>query len=616
MRLLAQHLRPAAAALLLGMGASLLLTLLRMAFTQVIRFTVDGVLLGDGSGLPAFAATLSPGTQLAAACALAAAIALLQFGVSYIQDSRLPMGSERFVKSLRDALYSRIQRLPYSWHVQNSTGDIIQRCISDVEIVRAFVMDQLLELLGTLFMIVTCVVIMFTMNVKMALLATAFVPVIVGYSILFYHFVSAKFVKADEAEGALSAVVPALLEKNGFEQVWSDAWWYKLKHGCAAYGVFWDPQRENGLGDVALRRLDLLNLFWEPGITDLQESRNLFLCALVPNDDINAAYPGVQPGNCGVELAQYLYDDAVDTTDMSIVVDWYYKKRLPDGRTVLHLIKFTGDSLLYASENDPAMADGFYAHGRYPVVFDVMYPEAGTPCGFGMIAVSKDPQQYIDRLSGNLLEMSMKAARPRFWVKKGSGVNVQEFLDWSNPLVEVEGSIDEERLRQISLYNMDSQWVNVLQLKINELKETSNSRDVNQGGVTGGVTAASAIAALQEAGSKSSRDVIRASYRAFVQVVELMIASFTPRRARSAWPCPARRGTPSRTTPTPGCARTRPARTQTARRFAAWRRSTCPSTRRSKAPTPPRRKTSWQSSSISSACSTRRARSRRCRCWR
>lgn len=206
-RLLAQHLRPAASALLLGMGASLLLTLLRMAFTQVIRFTVDGVLLGDGSGLPAFAATLSPGTQLAAACALAAAIALLQFGVSYIQDSRLPMGSERFVKSLRDALYSRIQRLPYSWHVQNSTGDIIQRCISDVEIVRAFVMDQLLELLGTLFMIVTCVVIMFTMNVKMALLATAFVPVIVGYSVLFFRHMSGRYEKADEAEGALSAVV-------------------------------------------------------------------------------------------------------------------------------------------------------------------------------------------------------------------------------------------------------------------------------------------------------------------------------------------------------------------------------------------------------------------------
>lgn len=206
-RLLLRHLRPAASALLLGMGASLLLTALRMAFTQVIRFTVDGVLLGDADGLPSFAQKIAPGTQLAAACALAAAIALLEFFVSYIQDSRLPMGSERFVKSLRDALYSRIQRLPYSWHVQNSAGDIIQRCISDVEVVRAFVMDQLLELLGTLFMIAACVIIMFTMNVKMALLATAFVPVIVGYSILFFRRMSGKYAQADEAEGALSTVV-------------------------------------------------------------------------------------------------------------------------------------------------------------------------------------------------------------------------------------------------------------------------------------------------------------------------------------------------------------------------------------------------------------------------
>ena len=224
-----------------------------------------------------------------------------------------------------------------------------------------------------------------------------------------------------------------------------------------------------------------------------------------------------------VELAQYLYDDAVDTSNKSIVVDWYYKKPLPGGGTALHLVKFTGRDLLYASENDPAMAEGFYPHGQYPVVFDVLYPEAGTPCGFGMIAVSKDPQQYIDRLSGNLLEMSMKASTPRFWVKKGCGVNAQEFLDWSKPLVEVEGSIDEERLRQISLYNLDGQWVNMLQLKINELKETSNSRDVTQGSVSGGVTAASAIAALQEAGSKSSRDTLRASYRAFERVVELVI---------------------------------------------------------------------------------------------
>ena len=126
-RLLARHLRPAASALLLGICASLLGTLLRMAFTQVIRYTVDGVLLGDMSGLPAFMAKLPAAPLLIAACTIAALISLLEFGAGYLQDSRLTMGSERFVKSLRDALYSRIQRLPYSWHVRHSTGDIIQR---------------------------------------------------------------------------------------------------------------------------------------------------------------------------------------------------------------------------------------------------------------------------------------------------------------------------------------------------------------------------------------------------------------------------------------------------------------------------------------------------------
>ena len=205
--LLARHLRPAASALLLGVGASLVLTLLRMLFTQVIRFTVDGVLLGDLTGLPAFFAGLDVKWLLGISCVLAIVISVCEFAVGYVQDSRLPMGSERFVKSLRDALYSRIQRLPYSWHVRHSTGDIIQRCISDVEVVRTFVMDQLLDLVSTLFMIVSCVVIMFTMNVKMALLAFVFIPVIGGYSIVFYNHVSGKYRQTDEAEGMLSAVV-------------------------------------------------------------------------------------------------------------------------------------------------------------------------------------------------------------------------------------------------------------------------------------------------------------------------------------------------------------------------------------------------------------------------
>ena len=329
----------------------------------------------------------------------------------------------------------------------------------------------------------------------------------------------------DEAAAqALSSVLPVVLEQADYEQVYSDTWWRKLKQGTGVKGVFWDSEQRGGVGEIAIRPMNLLMLYWEPGVDDIQTSPHFFSLSLADTAQLESRWPQLAGHTASVlDVPHYIHDGGLDTSDKSVVVDWYYKKPLPDGGTALHLIKFTGRDLLYASENDPAMAGGFYPHGQYPVVFDVLYPEAGTPCGFGMIAVSKDPQQYIDRLSGNLLEMSMKASTPRFWVKKGCGVNAQEFLDWSKPLVEVEGSIDDERLRQISLYNLDGQWVNMLQLKIDELKETSNSRDVTQGSVSGGVTAASAIAALQEASGRSSRAATRSAYRAYARMIRMVI---------------------------------------------------------------------------------------------
>ena len=205
--LLLHHLKPAASAFALGIGASLAATLLRTLFTQIIRFTVDHALLGETEGLPAFLLNAPAGQILVWCAAAAAAVALLEFGAGFVQDSNLPKGSERFVKSLRDALYGHIQRLPYRWHVQNPTGDIIQRCTSDVEVVRNFIAEQMVELLSTAFLIVVYMAAMFTMNVKISLFVFAFIPVIVGYSLVFYKRISKGYQKADEAEGELSSDV-------------------------------------------------------------------------------------------------------------------------------------------------------------------------------------------------------------------------------------------------------------------------------------------------------------------------------------------------------------------------------------------------------------------------
>lgn len=323
----------------------------------------------------------------------------------------------------------------------------------------------------------------------------------------------------------LSSIIPAILERNDFESTYSDAWWYKLKHGVVPYGVFWNTTLENGLGDIDIKQLDILNIFWEPGITDIQDSRNLFICSLVDDDLLKQNYPQLKGKSTGkvIDVTQYVYDDTVDISDKSVVVDWYYKKTV-DGKTILHFCKFVGNEVLFATENNmPQYENGWYSHGQYPIVFDVLFPEAGTPVGFGYLGIMKDPQMYIDKLSQVILENAVMNAKVRYFMKEGTGVNESEFLDWSKPIVHVAGSVDQERLVPISIPTMPGNVMNVLEMKIDELKETSSNRDVSQGSSSGGVTAAAAIAALQEAGNKTSRDMISAAYRAYTKINYMII---------------------------------------------------------------------------------------------
>ena len=324
----------------------------------------------------------------------------------------------------------------------------------------------------------------------------------------------------------LSSILPVVYERNNYEETYSDAAWYKLKHGVVAKGVFWNTELEDGLGDVDTQFIDMLNIFWQPGITNIQSSRNLFIVSLRDNDLLEMEYPQLK-GKIGgkvIDVKEYVYDDTVDISDKSVVVDWYYKKRNASGKTVLHFCKYVGSEILFASENEPEYAEnGFYNHGLYPVEFDVLFPEEGTPIGFGYISIMKSPQMYIDKLQQVMLENAVKATKPRFFAKKNVGINIDEFKDDTNDIVFVEGDIDEERLRQIDVQQVGGAAQNILQMKIDELKETSGNRDFSQGSTASGVTSGAAISALQEAGNKLSRDFISASYRSYTRECYLAI---------------------------------------------------------------------------------------------
>lgn len=359
-----------------------------------------------------------------------------------------------------------------------------------------------------------------------------------------------------EAE-KLSSIIPVILEQNEFRKTWSECAWYKLKQGASIYNIYWDKTK-NGIGDISIRMVDALNLFWEPGIKNLQDSRNIFYTELVDNDVLEAMYPQLQgklSSGGNMYVAKYLYDDTVDTTEKSTVIEWYYHKMNAQGKKILHYCKFCGEQVLYATENEtqppmapitdpmtqqpvvdeitgqpamkavaPAISEtGLFDHGMYPFVMDTLYAIEGTPFGYGMTDIFKDTQINIDQLNRASIKSSLMGATPRFFVREDANINLENFADWENEIVPVQGRLDEESIRSIDVTPLSGVYIDIMNNQIEMLKETSGNRDVNQGGAPAGVTAASAIAALQEQGQKASKDLITSSYEAYKQVVIMVL---------------------------------------------------------------------------------------------
>ena len=324
---------------------------------------------------------------------------------------------------------------------------------------------------------------------------------------------------------ALSKILPTVLEQCDYETVYSDTWWRKLKTGTGVKGVFWDPAARGGLGEICIRSVNLLMLYWEPGVEDIQDTPHLFSLSLMDNDQLEGRYPQMA-GHTGssMDVAKYIHDDSIDTSDKSVVVDWYYKKALESGQTVLHYCKYCNGVVLYASENDPQYAQrGFYDHGKYPFVFDPLFREEDSPAGFGYIDVMKDTQTAIDEMNHAMDENVKLAAKARYVLSDTAGVNEEELADFGKDIVHVVGRLTDDSFRPLQTNVLSGNCISYRDARVSELKEISGNRDVSQGGTTSGLTAASAIAALQEAGSKLSRDMLKSAYRTFAKECYLVI---------------------------------------------------------------------------------------------
>lgn len=332
--------------------------------------------------------------------------------------------------------------------------------------------------------------------------------------------------EGDKEEAAkLSSILPVVLEQNRFRDTYSDAGWQKLKFGTAIYGVFWDNEKYNGLGDIAIEKIDSLSIYFEPGITDIQKSRNVFRVQAMDNDLIEQIYPETKGklGHGALSVKTFITDDVVDSGNKSLVIDWYYHTYVGT-KKMLQFVRYVDNIVLYATENIPEMADkGLYDHGMYPFVVDPLFPVERSPFGFGYIDVCKSPQLFIDRLGSAILDSAEFTARPRYFIRDDGSVNEDELMDPSKTLVRCDSNLGTDSLRRIEMDPVSAVNVEIRNNLIEEMKETSGNRDVANGGSVSGVTAASAIAAMQEQSGKTSRDSTQNSYRAYEKIINMCI---------------------------------------------------------------------------------------------
>ena len=340
--------------------------------------------------------------------------------------------------------------------------------------------------------------------------------------------------EADDEEEAqiLSKILPAIEEHTDAEQVYNTAGYDFLIDGTAITSVLWDPMAHDGMGDIKKTNVDIHNVFWQPGIEDIQQSKYFFDVSVADVNDVKLQYPDIADRIGGGKqgfITEYIHDDNINHQNDIEIINCYYKKLemrpvlinidpqtvaqhlVP--REILHMAIIIGDQCVFCSEDFPQYQDGFYKHGKYPYVFRKCFPVKDSPCGFGYLDIMKYPQRDIDKLDQAIMKNTMMKAKPRWWVKKNADINKEAFADWNEEIVEVGSGDLGSAVQQMDVDTLPAIVETHLEAKIDELKEISGNRDFSQGSTAAGVTAASAIAALQEAGSKLSRDINKAMYR-------------------------------------------------------------------------------------------------------
>ncbi len=341
----------------------------------------------------------------------------------------------------------------------------------------------------------------------------------------------------DRLAAELTQIVRFILKRRGFRETYRRKCRDALKKGASVLQVFWNDALLGGLGDVDVRDVDVRAFLWDPAFEDIQEGRACIQYSFYPREWFARFYPGALESMRGDGYRRERFGDedfAPDDRDDILLMDYWFKDRVEGDTPRVHMLRIAGGALLEDSRKP--RPQGMYAHGRYPFIVEPLYPIGGQPVGFGLIDVLKNMQQYADRMDQMILKNLSMASSPKMMINRGADIDEEALTDWSREVVRA-GRIDDGAVRWLQAAPLNPYVLAHHRAKLDAIKEQSGQNQFNRGETVGGVTAASAIVALQEAGNKRSRMLIEQMNDGFERLVRLMVEviaeNYTePRRIR------------------------------------------------------------------------------------
>lgn len=443
--------------LIFAIVASLLSTAATFVMPQVIRFAVDTVIGGRESELTGLAGRIAnrillASTKQQALIRCAAAVVVFSFAAgifNFFSRMSVAKGTEKFCKNLRDKLFRHVEYLPFKWQVENQTGDTIQRCTSDLDVIRGFVSGQLLEVVRTAILIGMAMVLMFSMNVTLSLISMAFIPLIIGYSLVFFWLVGKRFLAADEAEGALTVNVQENL--TGVRVV--------RAFGREKYELERFDKYNNGFANLWIKLGHTLSLYWAIG--DVATGLQIFSVV---------AAGAVLAANGTITVGEYL---VFVSYNQALV--WPVRAL---GRTLSEMSK-TGVSAtriqeILDAETEPEEPDALHPPLHKDIKFDnVTFGYDGSPVlknlnftipkgtTFGILGATGSGKSTITYLLNRLYELPKNSGTiwfgdveisniDRYYLRKNVGLVLQEPFLFSKSLQEnIQITVQSEDLEKV-----------------------------------------------------------------------------------------------------------------------------------------------------------------------